>query len=82
MDQEHKMEKAQPPQIFRLISTGLICIIILTSCGYPVIQTVEVTRVVPQTVVVIELVVIIETATPKAPLSPEKTITTPALWHS
>ncbi len=44
----------------------LICTIGLASCGTPLVQTVEVTRVVPQTVMVTELLVIVETATPSA----------------
>ncbi len=51
-------------RIKKLIYPALLCLILLTSCNYPFIQTVEVTRV--QTVVVTELMVVVVTATPAA----------------
>ncbi len=48
----------------KLIGIGVICLALLSGCIYPLVQTVEVTRVVPQTVVVTELLVIVETSTP------------------
>ncbi len=60
----------------KLLGGALLCSIVLSSCGYPLVQTVEVTRVVPQTVVVTELLVIVETATPGA-AEPTSSSTTP-----
>lgn len=48
----------------KIIVICLIFLALLSGCSYPFVQTVEVTRVVPQTVVVTELLVIVETATP------------------
>ena len=43
---------------------ALICTSLLVSCGFPIVRTVEVTRVVRQTVVVNQLLTIVVTATP------------------
>lgn len=61
----------------------LICIVLLTGCGYPVIQTVEVTRVVKQTVVVTELLAIVVTATPSGGSTPMPTSSHPFMvWDT
>jgi hypothetical protein len=64
------------PQMRRLIGFTLACVLLLTSCSFPLVRTIEVTRVVPQTVVVTKLLVIVETTTP-GPSGAGKTFSTP-----
>ncbi len=66
----------------KLIGLYILCPVLLSSCGYPLVQTVEVTRLVPQTVVVTELLVIVESATPAAsgPISASTTPTPFIKW--
>ena len=52
----------QSTHLRKLLGTILICLIVLTSCNFSLVRTVEVTRV--HTVVVTELLVIVESATP------------------
>jgi hypothetical protein len=58
-------------RIFQII----ICLFLLTGCGFPIVRSVEVTRVIPQTVVVTELLVVVYTATPGSITSPITTTT-------
>ena len=55
--------------LWRIIRIAFLCSTLLSSCNFPLVQTVDVTRVVPQTVVVTELLVIVVTATPEAAAS-------------
>lgn len=72
------------------ILNALIVLIILSGCSSPTAQTIEITRIVPQTVVVTQLVEVIITATPiPATLTPTVTNTpeatpTPAfiVWNT
>ncbi len=60
--------KSQVGVIQKLMGIILGFIISSTGCSYPLVHTIEVTRVVRQTVVVTELLVIVETVTPASPV--------------
>jgi hypothetical protein len=63
-------------QLKRLFDVFFIFLFFLTSCSSPTPQIIEITRIVPQTVVVTQLVEVIITATP-IPASSTPTPTTP-----